>query len=250
MENKLVLAAQTIKNAKSIVAFTGAGISVESGIPPFRGEGGIWNTYDPIVLDLDYFFSHYTQSWEAIKSIFYDFLKDKKPNDAHHVLAKWEANSRLDAIITQNIDNLHKEAGSHNVIEFHGNAQRLSCTDCGQLFEASSWIFTEKAPYCSKCDGRLKPDFVFFGENIPHQAFLDSQKSALTCDVMLIIGASGEVSPANRIPDLAKTNGATIIEINPGETIYSHSITDISLKGPAGKVLSDIDLALRELELV
>ena len=248
MKNQLEQAALAIKSAKKIVAFTGAGISVESGIPPFRGEGGIWNTYDPIVLDLDYFFSHYSQAWKAIKSIFYDFLKDKKPNNAHHVLAKWDANSRLDAIITQNIDNLHIAAGSRNVIEFHGNAQRINCTDCGLLIEAGKWTFTEKTPFCPDCGGRLKPDFVFFGENIPHQAFLDSQQAALTCDVMLIIGASGEVSPANRIPELAKTNGATIIEINPGETLYTNRVTDIYLEGAAGKVLSDIDMALQQFK--
>lgn len=248
MKNQLEQAAHAIKSAKHIVAFTGAGISVESGIPPFRGEGGIWNTYDPEVLDLDYFFSHYSQSWKAIKAIFYDFLKDKKPNAAHHILSQWETNSHLNTIITQNIDNLHKEAGSVSVIEFHGNAQRLTCTDCEHLFEVRDWVFNEQAPFCPNCGGRLKPDFIFFGENIPDQAFHAAHQATWLCDLMLIIGASGEVSPANRIPEIAKSHGATIIEINPGETLYTKLITDIYLQGSAGKVLSDIDMALRQMK--
>ncbi|MBU1369326.1 MAG: NAD-dependent deacylase [Bacteroidetes bacterium] len=244
MTKQIEEAAKAIKNASHAIAFTGAGISAESGIPPFRGKGGIWNTYDPIVLDLDYFFSHYTKSWKAIKSIFYDFLEDKHPNAAHIILAEWEKQSILKGIITQNIDNLHQDAGSLNVIEFHGNAQRLICADCAHIFEVRDWVFTELAPYCPNCGGRLKPDFVFFGEAIPEQAYRKAYEASTTCDLMIIIGASGEVSPANKMPQIAKNNHSAILEINPDSTLYTNQITTISIKGSASEVLSEINRLL------
>jgi len=124
-------AAKIIKSAKHVTAFTGAGISVESGIPPFRGDGGIWGKYDPKILDLPYFLANPLDSWIVIKEIFYEFFGKAKPNNAHKMLAEMESLGWLKAIITQNIDNLHQEAGSKNVIEFHGNSKILVCTNCG-----------------------------------------------------------------------------------------------------------------------
>ncbi|HOI33514.1 MAG TPA: Sir2 family NAD-dependent protein deacetylase, partial [Bacteroidales bacterium] len=183
-------AARRIDEAKHAIAFTGAGISAESGIPPFRGDGGIWNKYDPIVLDIRYFISNYEQSWQAIKAIFYDFLCDKHPNRAHETLAAWEKSGQIKNVITQNIDNLHQQAGCTKVIEYHGNAQRLICLDCKREFEVKKWVFDIKAPLCPHCNGKVKPDFIFFGERIPEQAANESLTEVESCDLILLIGAS------------------------------------------------------------
>jgi NAD-dependent deacetylase len=235
----LAEAALRIKSAKHAVAFTGAGISAESGIPPFRGEGGIWNTYDPIVLDIRYFKNNY-DSWKAIKAIFYDFLSDKYPNNAHKTLANWELEGVMQNIITQNIDNLHQEAGCIKVIEYHGNAQRLICMDCQNDFEVKQWVFDANAPRCPKCNGKLKPDFIFFGERIPELASIQAMEAAENCDLMLLIGASGEVSPANQLPMIAARKGAYIIEVNTEKTLYTPSIVDLALRGSSAKILPQI----------
>ena len=122
-DEKIKAAAQILAGAKNIVAFTGAGISAESGIPPFRGEGGIWNKYDPEALDIEYYFRHTDQSWAIIREVFYDYFNNRevKPNPGHEVLAKWENEGRLMCVITQNIDDLHTKAGNKTVHEFHGN---------------------------------------------------------------------------------------------------------------------------------
>jgi len=233
-------AAHKIIEANHAIAFTGAGISAESGIPPFRGEGGIWNTYDPIVLDIRYFLSNYEQSWQAVKAIFYDFLSDKYPNPAHETLAAWEKSGILKNVITQNIDNLHQQAGCTKVIEYHGNAQRLICLDCRQEFEVKKWVFNAKAPICTNCNGKLKPDFIFFGERIPEQATNESLNEVENCDLILLIGASGEVAPANQLPLVAARNGAYVIEINTDKTHYTQSIVDLSLRGSSANLLSKI----------
>ena len=130
MENKLELAAKTIKQSKHAVVFTGAGISVESGIPPFRGENGLWNKYDPIVLDLDYFHRNTEHAWTVIRELFYDFFGRAKANAAHKVIARWEEIGLIKSVITQNIDNLHQLAGSKCVYEFHGTASTMVCLKC------------------------------------------------------------------------------------------------------------------------
>ena len=128
MQEKIERAAKIIKNSKHLTVFTGAGISVESGIPPFRGSEGLWSKYDPEVLELDYFHRNPDVSWKIIKEIFYDFFGKAKPNDSHFGISKLEDLGIVKTIITQNIDNLHQEAGSKNVIEFHGNSKVLICT--------------------------------------------------------------------------------------------------------------------------
>jgi len=249
LNSSLKEAAIKLNEARYPIAFTGAGISVESGIPPFRGENGIWNTYDPIVLDLRYFQNNYEKSWQAIKALFYDFLKDKKPNPAHETLAKWENAGLLKTVITQNIDDLHQQAGCTNVIEFHGNANRLICLRCDQIFDANSWVFDAMAPYCPECQGKLKPDFIFFGERIPEEAVIQSYKAIEKCDLIFFIGASGEVSPANRLPRIAAQNGAYVIEVNPEKTLYTQSIVDLVLRGSSAVILPQIESLLNNKEL-
>ena len=165
-EEKIKQAAEILSKAKNIVGFTGAGTSAESGIPPFRGEGGIWNQYDPNSLDIDFYYRHTKESWKIIREVFYNFFsnKDIKPNPGHLVLAKWEKEGRLSSVITQNIDDLHTVAGNSVVYEFHGNMSRFVCTKCGHKVDAKSMKLTEEPPRCTQCGGLMKPDFIFFGE--------------------------------------------------------------------------------------
>ncbi|MBN2519655.1 MAG: NAD-dependent protein deacylase, partial [Bacteroidales bacterium] len=128
--NKINEAANLIRHSSRTVAFTGAGISVESGIPPFRGENGLWSKYDPVFLDINYFHQYPEKSWPLIKEIFYDFFGEAKPNAAHYALAEMEQKNLLHSLITQNIDNLHQIAGSKQVYEFHGNSRNLICQKC------------------------------------------------------------------------------------------------------------------------
>ena len=243
MEEKIKEAARILAESKHIVAFTGAGMSAESGIPPFRGEGGIWNKYDPESLDIDYYYRHTQNSWSIIRKVFYDYFNnsDVKPNPGHLVLAKWEKEGRLDSVITQNIDDLHTVAGNTTVHEFHGNMSRFVCTKCGVKFPANSIKMTEKPPVCPKCGGLLKPDFIFFGEGIPSDAYYGSIEAAEKCDAFVIIGTSGQVSPANMIPGIAKQHGAKIIEINMEPSTYTKRISDIFLQGKSGEILPKID---------
>ncbi len=227
------LAAEMILNSKKTVAFTGAGISVESGIPTFRGPQGLWSKYDPKILDIDFFLSNPKESWEKIKEIFYDYMQNVKPNAAHYFLAELEKENLLEAVITQNIDNLHQEAGSKNVIEFHGTAKKLVCMNCYKKYDKNEIDLNDLPPFCPKCWGLLKPDFVFFKESIPKKALEKSLELAQECDLMIIIGTTGEIQPASHIPLIAKENGAKIIEINIEKSNYTDTITDIFLQDKA-----------------
>jgi len=245
MKEKIIEAAFALKNSKYAVAFTGAGISVESGIPPFRGENGLWGKYDPQVLDLDYFYKNPKESWTVIKEIFYDFFGVAKPNNAHLGLAELGRRNILKAIVTQNIDNLHQEAGSEIVYDFHGNSKKLICTKCNHVKKFNIADLEQIPPKCDKCGGLIKPDFVFFGENIPNQAFENSFDAAKNADVLIIVGTTGEVYPASLIPIEAKNNNAKIIEINLEESSYTNKITDIFIQNRAGEVFPEI---LKEID--
>ena len=238
--DKLNEAATIIRKAKYAVAFTGAGISVESGIPPFRGKNGLWNKVDPIFLEIEYFRKKPLQSWKKIKEIFYDSLGDTQPNIAHDILAKMEKRSFLESIVTQNIDHLHQKAGSRYVYELHGTYKQLVCTECGSEFDMSFADLRYLPPTCYICKGILKPDMVFFNEPIPAFAKKRSFEEAGKADVLIIIGTNAEVLPAAEIPVVAKEHGAKIIEINIGETHFSNEITDIFLKGKASEMMKGI----------
>ena len=232
-------AATLIRESNYNIAFTGAGISVESGVPPFRGENGIWAKYDPRTLDLGYFHQNPLESWQVIRELFYQFFGNALANPAHHVLAAFERKGMLKSVITQNIDNLHQQAGSHEVYEFHGNSQKLLCLQCGHHYIPDDINFEVLPPLCS-CGGLIKPDFIFFGENIPMDAYQRSVDAAGRAEVVLVIGSTGEVMPAAQMPYLAKQNGAVIIEINPGISKFTHTITDIHLAGKAGEAMSEL----------
>ena len=241
---KIKEAAQIILKSQFTIAFTGAGISVESGIPPFRGEHGLWNKYNPEVLDLGYYLENQEKCWFYIREIFYDFFADAQPNNAHKVMAHLEKRGLLQSIITQNIDTLHQEAGSKTVHEFHGNSKKLKCLKCGKIYGAEEFDFKNIPPKCSVDEEILKPDFIFFGEGIPQKAYSNSFADAEKAEVCLIIGSTGEVMPASYVPRTAKQNGATIIEINPEESMFTNQITDIHLKGKAGEILSQLEKLL------
>ena len=246
MEEKIKEAARILAASKRIVAFTGAGMSAESGIPPFRVEGGIWDKYDPESLDIEFYYRHTQQSWSIIRKVFYEFFDNSKvrPNAGHEVLAKWEKEGRLVGVITQNIDDLHTVAGNTNVFEFHGNMSRFVCGKCGAKYPARSFKLSDMPPTCPKCRGLLKPDFIFFGEGIPQDAYYGSIDLAENCDAFIIIGTSGQVSPANMVPGIAKQHGAKIIEINMEPSAYTKRISDLFLQGKSGVILPQIDQLL------
>ena len=236
------LAIEWILESKFTVIFTGAGVSVESGIPPFRGENGLWKKYDPAFLMTSYFEKYPEKSWKLIKEIFYDFFRKAKPNNAHYVITELENKGLIDVIITQNIDNLHQRAGSSNVIEFHGTSRTLTCINCFHNFDCEKFL-NSIPPNCPKCGGLLKPDFVFFNEPIPPEVHNLSNKYALMSNLFILVGTTGEIIPASIIPYFAKEARARIIEINIKPTQYTHKIVDIFLQGKATVVFS----RLREL---
>lgn len=237
---KIELAAELIRKSRYTVAFTGAGISVESGIPPFRGENGLWNKVDPIFLEIDFFHKKPFQSWKIIKEIFYDKLGDAAPNLAHEMLAKMEQRSYLESVITQNIDHLHHKAGNRYVYELHGTYKQLVCTNCNSEYDMSFADLKYLPPTCFVCKGILKPDIVFFNEPIPHFAKKRSFEEAAKADVLIIIGTNAEVLPAAQIPEIAKEHGAKIIEINIKPTHFTDSITDIFLEMKATEAFAEI----------
>ncbi|MCK4357873.1 MAG: NAD-dependent deacylase [Candidatus Cloacimonetes bacterium] len=239
-------AVELIKNAKHITVFTGAGISVESGIPPFRGKDGLWSKFNPIFLDINYFHQNPLKSWKLIKEIFYDFFGKAKPNAAHFALAEMEEMGLLQAVITQNIDNLHQKAGSREVYEFHGNSRNLVCTKCGFKFSVSEIGLDKLPPKCKECEGILKPDFIFFGEPIPEPARTNSFAETEKADVFILIGTTGEIMPASMIPYEAKKNNVKIIEINIKPSNYTKSITDLFLKGKATEIMGELLGFLKE----
>jgi NAD-dependent deacetylase len=233
-------AVNLIRKSKYMVAFTGAGVSVESGIPPFRGVGGLWNTTHPVFLEIDYFKKKPLKSWAKIKEIFYDKLGDAEPNKAHEALAKMEKRSFLESVITQNIDHLHQKAGSKYVYELHGTYRQLVCTECGSEYDLSFADLNFLPPTCFVCKGILKPDMVFFNEPIPYFAKKRSFDEARKSDLLLIIGTNAEVLPAAEIPQIAKKTGAKIIEINIKPSPFTNTVTDIFIEAPATEAMEEI----------
>jgi NAD-dependent deacetylase len=236
-ENLIRRTAQTLRRAKKVVAFTGAGISVESGIPDFRGPSGLWEKYNPSeYATIEAFHANPKKVWNMLKEMAF-LLERSRPNPAHRALARLEEMGFLSSVITQNIDSLHQEAGSKRVIEFHGSGKNLVCILCGQDYDRRNVKLDVLPPRCA-CSGILKPNFVFFGEPIPWGAQLEAKEEASGCDVMMVVGTSAVVFPACDLPIMAKKRGATVIEINIEETQITRFISDWILKGPASLFLS------------
>jgi NAD-dependent deacetylase len=235
-------AASLIRQARHLTAFTGAGISVESGIPPFRGEGGLWTKYDPRMLEIRFFLERPEAAWPVLKEIFYNHFGAARPNRAHEVLAAWEARGLLKTVITQNIDNMHFEAGSRNVIEYHGNSRTLVCLACREHRPATPEALAVLPPRCP-CGGSLKPDMVFFGEGIPCAAADGADAAAEATDCMLVVGSTGEVYPAARVPRRARERGAAIVEINPVPSEFT-GIVDVRIPLGAAEALGLLEKEL------
>ncbi len=240
MAATLEQAARALSDAKNVVAVTGAGVSEESGIPTFRGDHGIWVKY-PIEEfgTIDAYLNDANRVW-AFWCELSELVKDCRPNPAHYALAELEGIDRMETVITQNVDNLHQEAGSTSVIEYHGNARHLVCLQCRKRAPFDLDNRTKLAPKCVECDGLLKPDVVMFGETIPNYALFEASARAQKCDVMIVVGTSAQVFPAAELPFAAKERGAFIIECNREPTDFTRLITDAFLEGPAGETLPEL----------
>ena len=236
MEKLIDAAADIIVKSELTLALTGAGISVESGIPDFMSAGGLWSKFDPAeYANISAFRSNPEKVWEMLWEMD-KIVSGAEPNEAHIGMGELEKMGYLHYIITQNVDNLHQAGGSKNVIEYHGNSSSLSCLWCGKTYTAEEKR-SEHPPRC-ECKMILKPDVVFFGEAIPQDAMNRSFQLASSAKALMVVGTSAVVSPANTIPSIAKQNGARVIEINKERTHLTDSLTDIFLQGSAGEIIS------------
>ena len=235
---------QYINEAKNIVIFTGAGISTESGIPDFRGPQGVWKTNTPIYFQ-DFIGSEEVRkdSWKR-KFSGQDIIKKAKPNIGHLAVAKIINKHESAYLITQNVDNLHQDAGvpDDKITEIHGNAHYATCLDCGIRYELNSikkaFLENETVPYCDSCGGIIKTATISFGQPMPEEGMQIAQRKTLGCDLFITIGTSLVVYPAAGFPKLAKEIGAKLIIINNEPTDFD-PIADLVIHEQIGEVFSD-----------
>ena len=251
-------AATLIARARCVVALAGAGLSAGSGIPTYRGAGGLWTQHGtPPLLSYQEFAVDPAAWWQRRLAAEVDpshpvyqmkqAVDRAVPNAGHLALAELERRGTLRCIITQNVDNLQTVAGSRAVLEIHGNRNRLRCLQCGLRFSRDGLAgllsnpaeLAEGPPLCGECGGVLKLDTVMFGEPIPPDTLQACREAAERCDCMLLVGTSGTVNPAARLPLLAKERGATLIEVNP-ETTPLTPWCDLALSGPADELLPQL----------
>jgi NAD-dependent deacetylase len=242
--------AELIRASESVVALTGAGISVPSGIPDFRSPGtGVWTNVDPMeVAHIDVFRRDPQRFWHFYGERF-QTLEDKRPNRAHEALAKLEAAGLLEAVITQNIDRLHGRAGSRDVIEVHGTIDHSSCLSCGASYpladvRARQAADSGRVPRCD-CASPLKPDVVLFGEYLPVEALLRSERLAAGADLMLCVGSSLEVYPVAALPEMTLDAGGRIAILTQGATPFD----DRATVRCAGDVVTELDAVIDALGL-
>ena len=246
-------AARLLLSAKYVMALTGAGISVESGIPPFRGPGGLWTKYgEPPMNGYEIFLRDPKKAWEErlspkgpTKEI-WSALSTADPNPGHLAFVELEQIGILRSMITQNVDNLHKRAGSKNLIEIHGNFSLIRCIECNTRYPAAEVPLKTLPPHCPQCDGILKADTVSFGEPIPRDALDACFREAELCDCFIVAGTSATVYPAASFPLAVRERGGTLIEIN----LYESEITPLctlSLRGGSAEVMPQLVAAVKEL---
>jgi NAD-dependent deacetylase len=224
--------ASMILRRQPCVALTGAGISAESGIPTFRSKGGLWEKFDPTVYASIEVFRRDPSRYWSIRGEFIRNYDAYQPNSGHRALAELESMGLLRRVITQNIDGLHRKAGSQNVTEIHGSLREIFCVSCGREYRAPR--IPEGMPPRCECGGVLKPNTVLFGEPLPAQALETAWREAGGSGVMLVIGTSAVVQPAASLPYIAKEHGAAVVEVNI-ERAFSNA--DYFLEGQAGTVL-------------
>lgn len=222
---------------QSVAVLTGAGISAESGVPTFRGEGGLWRNYRAEDLATPQAFRRNPKLvWE-----WYEWRRsligDCHPNAAHHVLAEMELLLRDFVLVTQNVDGLHRLAGNRNIVELHGNIWGLRCTrQCRPNWEDRAVPLAEIPPRCPSCGELARPDVVWFGESLPGEAMESAFAAAQRCQVMLVVGTSAVVQPAASLPLMALQNGARVVEINPHPTPLSAAADEV-IREPAAAAL-------------
>jgi len=240
--------ADLLRGAERAVALTGAGISVPSGIPDFRSPGsGLWEKHDPMVVahidawrrDPDRFWSFYSQRFAT--------LTDKRPNEAHLALAELERRGVIRGVITQNIDRLHRKAGTERLIEVHGSIEWSVCLRCGERVQIDRVIALlakgDGAPRCPTCGAPLKPEVVLFGELLPERALAEAQDLAMAADLMLCVGSSLEVYPVAGLPAMTRGAGGRLALITQGPTAYD-SDADVKLDGDVVEELRAVLAAL------
>jgi NAD-dependent deacetylase len=240
--------AELLRSAERAVVLTGAGISVPSGIPDFRSPGkGLWEKVDPMeVAHIDVFRREPDRFWHFYGDRFAS-LKDVRPNRAHEVVAEMEERGLVRGVITQNIDRLHRTAGSRNVIEVHGSIEWCVCPECGGRVGIDKIMVHlgehGGAPECEACIAPLKPDVVLFGELLPEQAMADAYSLAAEADLMLCIGSSLEVYPVAGLPGVAQENGAQLAIVTQGPTAYDRAAA-VKLQGDVVEELEAVLAAL------
>jgi NAD-dependent deacetylase len=253
MDADLDAAARCLANARYVIALTGAGLSVESGIPPFRGPGGLWTKHgEPPMNGYQRFLANPKKAWEdrlnpsgPIRELF-DALARAEPNPGHTALVELEQMGVVQATITQNIDNLHRLAGTSRLLEIHGNATLIRCVQCVARFERDEIDYGVLPPGCPRCGGLLKSDTVSFGEPIPPDVLAACGDEAARADCMLVAGTSATVYPAAGFPMAIADRGGDLIEVNP----YPSELTAmcrVTLTGPAGEVLPALVERVRAL---
>jgi NAD-dependent deacetylase len=249
-EALLYQAADLLRGARQVAVLTGAGVSKESGVPTFRDAlEGLWEKFDPQELATPAAFQRSPRTvwqWYAYRR---EMLKQAQPNPGHLALAQLEQRFHGMRLITQNVDDLHERAGSQHVIHLHGNIARSKCSeDClgaPTIIDLETLDDDEVPPRCPHCGAYLRPDVVWFTEMLPQDAYQDARSAAQHCDVMMVIGTSGLVSPAADLPALARAHGAKLIEINPDETPIT-PLAAVKLRGPSGEMLPRLVALLAE----
>jgi NAD-dependent deacetylase len=241
-----------LMTAQRAVAFTGAGVSTESGIPDFRSPGGVWATTQPVMFQ-DYVESHEArlEYWRQ-KSASHASMFHAQPNATHKALARWEELGLLRGVVTQNIDELHQRAGSQKVLELHGTAMKIGCLDCQAQFEADAMVqefqSSRVVPNCPACNGLLKHATVSFGQTLPQDVLQTAVKWAQEADLFLTLGSSLVVYPAAQLPEIAKNRGARLVIINRDPTPLD-SIADLIIHAPLGEVMAAIEAQLYDSKL-
>lgn len=226
---------QNLTNAKSVVVFTGAGISAESGVPTFRGENGLWKKFRPEELaNFNAFIQNPSLVWEWYKYR-KQLISNIKPNPGHFAIAELEKHCENFALITQNIDNLHRRAGNKNIFELHGNIERNYCIGCHKWYSNEEIMACTDVPKCS-CGELIRPDVVWFGEILPEDQWNNSVKAAEQAEIFFAVGTSAVVYPAASLPLIAKKAGAYLVEVNIEPTELSDKVDELLL-GKSGEIL-------------
>ncbi len=224
MEKETKLFLELLERTQGAVGFTGAGISTESGIPDYRSPGkGLWEKMDQSVVSLSGFLQN-PANYYSYAMEYYPLRAAARPNAAHYALASLEKKGWLKGVITQNVDGLHKKAGSQNVLELHGSLRRVVCLQCRERYSMEDAMDKvaqgENPPLCSRCGGILKPDAVFFGETLPEEPWQKSVDLVSNTELFIVMGSSLLVAPASGLPRLALSKGSILVIMNLMETSF------------------------------